>query len=165
MCYRSVNLFMAPIVGFTFTACDQIRQSISIVYHAAPWWKPAIIYKVYPRSFQVTNGDGIRDINGIIIRLDSLQSLGVNTTLLTPIYPSPQKYFGYDIWSNEAIDHRFGTMENLDPLLAAAKVDHIRALMDMVVNHTSDQSPWFIEIRSSRVNPKGNWYIWSNASQ
>ncbi len=127
---------------------------------SSPWWKHALVYEIYPRSFQDTNGDGIGDINGIIQRLGYLQSLRVNAIWLTPIYPSPQKDFGYDISNYEAIDPMFGTMVDFDHLLAAAKSHHIRVIMDMVMNHTSDQSPWFIESRSSRTNPKRDWYIW-----
>ncbi len=126
----------------------------------APWWKHAVIYEIYPRSFQDTNGDGIGDIDGIIQRLDYLQSLKVNAVWLTPIYPSPQVDFGYDISNYEAIDPLYGSMADFDRLIAAAKAHHIRIIMDMVMNHTSDQSPWFKESRSSRNNPKRNWYVW-----
>ncbi|MEJ2006861.1 MAG: alpha-glucosidase [Acidobacteriota bacterium] len=128
----------------------------------APWWKHAVIYEIYPRSFQDTNGDGIGDLNGIIKRLGYLQKLGVNAIWLTPIYPSPQVDFGYDISNYEAIDPMYGTMADFDRLLAEAKKHHIRVLMDMVLNHTSDRHPWFIESRSSRDNPKRDWYVWSN---
>jgi len=128
--------------------------------HPAPWWKHALVYEIYPRSFQDTNGDGIGDINGIIQRLGYLQNLGVNAIWLTPIYPSPQKDFGYDVANYQAIDPMFGTMADFDHLLAAAKAHHIRVIMDMVMNHTSDQSPWFKQSRSSRNNSKRNWYIW-----
>lgn len=138
------------------------KQMANHVTHATPWWQHAVIYEVYPRSFQDTNGDGIGDLKGIIERLGYLQKLGVNAIWLTPIYPSPQKDFGYDISNYEAIDPMFGTMADFDHLLAAAKAHHIRVIMDMVMNHTSDQSPWFKESRSSLHNPKRNWYIWRN---
>ena len=130
------------------------------VANAVPWWKHALIYEVYPRSFQDTNGDGIGDINGIIQRLDYLQSMRVNAVWLTPIYPSPLVDFGYDISNYEAIDPIYGSMADFDRLMTAAKAHHIRVIMDMVMNHTSDQSPWFQESRSSRTNPKRDWYIW-----
>lgn len=136
--------------------------AIAASQRTAPWWQHAIIYEIYPRSFQDSNGDGIGDINGIIQRLGYLQKLGVNAIWLTPIYPSPQKDFGYDISNYEAIDPMFGTMADFDRLLTAAKAHHIRIIMDMVMNHTSDQSPWFKESRSSLHNPKRNWYIWRN---
>lgn len=125
-----------------------------------PWWKHALIYEIYPRSFQDTTGDGIGDLNGITRRLDYLQSLGVDAIWLTPIYPSPQVDFGYDISNYEAIDPQYGTMADLDRLLAEAGKRHIRIIMDMVLNHTSDQHPWFLESRSSKTNPKRDWYIW-----
>ncbi len=127
---------------------------------ANPWWKHAVIYEIYPRSFQDSNGDGIGDLNGITARLDYLQGLGVNAIWLTPIYPSPQVDFGYDISNYEAIDPTYGTMADFDRLVAEAKKRNIRVIMDMVMNHTSDQDPWFIESRSSRDNPKRDWYVW-----
>jgi len=127
---------------------------------STPWWKHALIYEIYPRSFQDTTGDGVGDINGIIQRMDYLQRLGVNAVWLTPIYPSPLVDFGYDISNYEAIDPLYGSMADFDRLIAAGKTHHIRVIMDMVMNHTSDQSPWFQESRSSRTNPKRDWYIW-----
>jgi alpha-glucosidase len=127
---------------------------------ATPWWQHALIFEIYPRSFQDSNGDGVGDINGIIQRLNYLQSLKVNAIWLTPIYPSPLVDFGYDISNYEAIDPLYGSMADFDHLIAAARAHHIRVIMDMVMNHTSDQSPWFKESRSSRNNPKRDWYIW-----
>ena len=124
------------------------------------WWKHAVIYEIYPRSFQDSNGDGIGDLNGITDRLDYLRSLGVNAIWLTPIYPSPQVDFGYDISDYEAIDPQYGTMADFDRLVAEAKKRDIGIIMDMVMNHTSDKHPWFIEAKSSRTNPKRDWYIW-----
>ncbi|MGB7200173.1 MAG: alpha-amylase family glycosyl hydrolase, partial [Acidobacteriaceae bacterium] len=140
----------------------QASSSVSATQEtsSSPWWTHALVYEIYPRSFQDTNGDGVGDINGIIQRLGYLESLRVNAIWLTPIYPSPQKDFGYDISNYEAIDPMFGTMVDFDHLLAAAKAHHIRVIMDMVMNHTSDQSPWFKESRRSRTNPKRDWYIW-----
>jgi len=125
-----------------------------------PWWKHAVLYEIYPRSFQDSNGDGIGDINGITQRLDYLQSLGVDAIWLTPIYPSPQVDFGYDISDYESIDPQYGTLADFDNLVTRAKKRHIRVLMDMVMNHTSDKNQWFIESASSRTNPKRDWYIW-----
>jgi alpha-glucosidase len=127
---------------------------------AAPWWKHALIYEIYPRSFQDSNGDGIGDLNGITERLGYLEGLGVNAIWLSPAYPSPQVDFGYDISNYQAIDPMYGTLADFDHLMAEARQHHIRVLMDMVLNHTSDQHPWFIESRSSRSNPKRDWYIW-----
>ncbi len=125
-----------------------------------PWWKHAVIYEVYPRSFQDSNGDGIGDINGIASRLDYLKELGIDAIWITPMYPSPQVDFGYDIANYTAIDPQYGTMADFDHLMAEAKKRNIRVIMDWVPNHTSDQNQWFLESRSSRTNPKRDWYIW-----
>jgi len=127
------------------------------------WWKNAVIYEIYPRSFQDSNGDGIGDLNGITSRLEYLQKLGVNAIWLTPIYPSPQVDFGYDISDYEAIDTQYGTMADFDRLVAEAHKHGIRIIMDLVLNHTSDQDPWFKESASSRTNPKADWYVWRDA--
>jgi len=125
-----------------------------------PWWKHAVFYEIYPRSFQDSNGDGIGDLNGITQRLDYLQSLGIDAIWLTPIYPSPQVDFGYDVSDYTAIDPQYGTLADFDRLVQEASRRHIRILMDMVLNHTSDQHPWFEQSASSRDNPKRDWYIW-----
>ncbi len=124
------------------------------------WWKHAVLYEVYPRSFQDSNGDGVGDINGITSRLDYLKSLGVGAIWITPMYPSPQVDFGYDIADYEAIDPQYGTLADLDNLVKQAKSRGIRVIMDLVLNHASDQNPWFLESRSSRTNPKRDWYVW-----
>jgi len=129
---------------------------------ARPWWKGAIIYEIYPRSFQDSNGDGIGDLNGITSRLNYIKSLGVDAIWLTPIYPSPQVDFGYDIADYENVDSKYGTLRDFDRLVAEARKRHIRVIMDLVLNHTSDKHPWFIESASSRSSPKRNWYIWRN---
>ncbi|MGA3334275.1 MAG: alpha-glucosidase [Terracidiphilus sp.] len=124
------------------------------------WWKNAVIYEVYPRSFQDTNGDGIGDLNGITARLDYLKDLGVDAIWLTPVYPSPQVDFGYDISNYRDIDPQYGTLADFDRLVAEAGKRHIRVIMDMVMNHTSDQHEWFLQSRSSRDNPYRDWYCW-----
>ncbi len=124
------------------------------------WWKNAVIYEIYPRSFQDSNGDGIGDLNGITQRLDYLKTLGVDAIWLTPIYPSPQVDFGYDIADYEAIDPQYGTMADFDRLMTEANKRHIRVLMDMVMNHTSDKHKWFLESRSAQNNPYRDWYVW-----
>jgi alpha-glucosidase len=126
------------------------------------WWKHAVIYQIYPRSFQDSNGDGIGDLNGITSRLDYLQSLGVDAIWLNPIYPSPQVDFGYDISNYEAIDPQYGTMDDFDHLVQEAGRRNIRIIMDLVLNHTSDKDPWFIESASSKANPKQDWYMWAD---
>ena len=126
------------------------------------WWKNAVICEIYPRSYQDTNGDGIGDLNGITQHLDYLKSLGVDAIWLSPIYPSPQVDFGYDISDYEAIDPQYGTMADFDHLIAEANKRHIRILMDMVMNHTSDKHKWFLQSRSSKDNPYRNWYVWKD---
>jgi alpha-glucosidase len=125
-----------------------------------PWWKHAIIYEIYPRSFQDTNGDGMGDLNGITRRLDYLKDLGIDAIWVTPFYPSPQVDYGYDISDYTAIDPDYGTMADFDRLVREAKKRNIRVLMDFVMNHSSDQISWFKESRSSKTNPKRDWYIW-----
>jgi alpha-glucosidase len=125
-----------------------------------PWWKHAVIYEIYPRSFQDSNNDGIGDIKGIQSRLPYLKDLGIDAIWITPMYPSPQVDFGYDIADYETIDPQYGTMQDFDALMKEAKSRGIRVIMDVVLNHTSDQHPWFKESRSSRNNPKRDWYIW-----
>ena len=127
---------------------------------ARDWWKNAVIYEIYPRSFQDSNGDGIGDLNGITKRLDYLQKLGVDAIWLTPVYPSPQVDFGYDISDYKNIDPQYGTLADFDRLVAEAGKRHIRIVMDMVMNHTSDKHEWFIQSRSSRTNPYRDWYMW-----
>jgi alpha-glucosidase len=126
------------------------------------WWKNAVILEIYPRSFQDTNGDGIGDLNGITKRLDYLKSLGVDAIWLTPIYPSPQVDFGYDISDYEGIDPQYGTMADFDKLMAEANKRHIRVIMDMVMNHSSDKHKWFLQSRSSKNNPYRDWYVWKD---
>jgi alpha-glucosidase len=126
------------------------------------WWKHAMIYEIYPRSFQDSNGDGVGDLNGIRSRLDYLQQLGVDTIWIAPMYPSPQVDFGYDISDYETVDPAYGTLADFDQLQAAANQHHIRIVLDMVLNHTSDKHEWFIESASSRTNPKAGWYVWND---
>ena len=125
-----------------------------------PWWKNAVIYQIYPKSFQDSNGDGIGDLPGIMSHLDYLQKLGIDAIWLSPIYKSPGIDNGYDIADYEAIDPQYGTMQDMDRLISEAKKRGIRIIMDLVVNHTSDQHPWFIEARKSKDNPYRDFYIW-----
>jgi alpha-glucosidase len=126
------------------------------------WWKNAVIYEVYPRSFQDTNGDGVGDLNGITNRLDYLKDLGVDAIWLTPVYPSPHVDFGYDISNYIDIDPQYGTLADFDRLVVESKRRHIRVIMDMVMNHTSDQHEWFVQSRSSRNNLYRDWYCWQD---
>ena len=127
-----------------------------------PWWKHAVIYEIYPRSFQDSNGDGTGDLNGITQRLGYLHDLGVDTIWIAPMFPSPQVDFGYDISDYEAVDPQYGTMADMDKLIAEAKKHDIRVMLDMVLNHTSDKHKWFEESKSSKSNPKRDWYVWKD---
>jgi len=127
------------------------------------WWQSGVIYQVYPRSFQDTNGDGIGDLPGIEWRLDYLAGLGVDALWISPIFPSPMVDFGYDVADYTGVHPMFGTLADFDRLLAAAHDRELKILLDFVPNHSSDQHPWFRESRSSRTNPKRDWYIWRDA--
>ena len=158
-------LFIAAMVLTTAGQNAPDSQSITTVSNSTgsseqDWWKNSVLYEIYPRSFQDTNKDGIGDLNGISQRLDYLKRLGVDAFWLTPIYPSPQVDFGYDISDYENIDPQYGTMADFDRLISESNKRHIRIIMDMVMNHTSDQHKWFLESRSSRNNPYRDWYIW-----
>ncbi len=127
-----------------------------------PWWETGIIYQIYPRSFQDSNGDGIGDLKGIQSRLPYLQDLGITVIWLSPIYPSPMIDFGYDISDYTDIHPMFGTMDDFMELLEDVHRRGMKLILDFVPNHTSDQHPWFIESRSSRDNSKRGWYIWQD---
>ena len=128
------------------------------------WWKEAAVYQIYPRSFCDSNGDGIGDLNGILQKLDYLQELGADVLWLNPIYDSPNVDNGYDIRNYRAILAEFGTMEDFDRLLSEVHRRGMRLVMDLVVNHTSDQHPWFISSRSGRNSPCRDYYIWKDPS-
>jgi oligo-1,6-glucosidase len=129
----------------------------------AAWWKSAVVYQIYPRSFADSNGDGIGDLGGIIGRLDYVKALGVDVIWLSPVYRSPQADNGYDISDYRAIEPMFGTLAEFDLLLARVHELGMKLVMDLVVNHTSDEHPWFAESRSTRDSPKRDWYIWRDA--
>jgi len=133
---------------------EQSRTSI--------WWKHGIIYHIYPQSFMDTNGDGIGDLEGIIQKLDYLISLGINAIWLSPIYPSPMVDSGYDITNYKGIASVYGSMDDFKRLLEQAHSKGLKVIMDLVLNHTSDQHPWFLESKSSKENPKRDWYIWES---
>ncbi len=125
-----------------------------------PWWRHAVTYEVYVRSFADSNGDGVGDLEGIRRHLDYLAWLGVDAIWLTPFYRSPMADFGYDIADHTDVDPLFGTLDDMDRLLADAHARGIRVIVDYVPNHTSDRHPWFVESRASRSNPKRDWYFW-----
>jgi alpha-glucosidase len=127
-----------------------------------PWWKHALIYEIYPRSYQDSNGDGVGDLNGITSRLGYLKTLGVDAIWISPMYPSPQVDFGYDISNYENVDPQYGTLADMDRLIADAKKHGIRVCLDMVLNHTSDKHQWFLDAASSRTDAKHEWYVWND---
>lgn len=127
------------------------------------WWRGAVIYEIYPRSFQDTGGDGIGDLPGIVRRLPYLADLGVDAIWIAPFFASPMLDFGYDVSDYEAVDPMFGTLEDFDRLVAEAHRLGIKVMIDQVLSHTSDRHPWFAESRLSRENPKADWYVWADA--
>ncbi|TAL00444.1 MAG: DUF3459 domain-containing protein [Rhodospirillaceae bacterium] len=126
----------------------------------SPWWQRGVVYQIYPRSFQDSNGDGIGDLKGITDRLAYIAALGVDAIWLSPVYPSPMADFGYDVLDYVGIDPIFGTRDEFDILVATAHGLGLKIIMDLVPNHTSSAHPWFLESRASRANPKRDWYIW-----
>jgi alpha-glucosidase len=129
------------------------------------WWQAGVIYQIYPRSFQDTNGDGIGDLPGVIQRLDHVVSLGAGAIWISPIYPSPMADFGYDVADYCDVAPIFGSLADFDRLIAEAHSRGLRVILDFVPNHTSNQHPWFLESRSSRESPKREWYIWKDAGK
>jgi alpha-glucosidase len=127
------------------------------------WWQTGIVYQIYPRSYQDSNGDGVGDLPGITSRLDYLKWLGVTAIWISPCFPSPMKDFGYDVSDYRDIDPLFGTLDDFETLLSEAHKRGLKVILDFVPNHTSDQHPWFQESRSSRDNPKRDWYIWRDS--
>jgi alpha-glucosidase len=127
------------------------------------WWQKGVVYQIYPRSFQDTTGDGVGDLEGIRQRLEYLEWLGVDAVWISPVYPSPMADFGYDVADYTGIDPLFGRMEDIDRLIEEAHARGLKVIMDLVPNHSSNEHPWFLESRSSRDNPKRDWYIWEDA--
>ena len=136
------------------------KSQVKLDAEGHQWWQHAVFYEIYPRSFADSNSDGIGDLNGITAKLDYLKDLGVDAIWITPCFPSPQVDFGYDVADYENIDPMYGTLEDFERLASEAKKHNIRIIMDFVMNHTSDQHAWFKESRSSRDNPKRDWYLW-----
>ena len=161
--YAGVLLVLSESGAAHHMVWSQARPITIASANHDPWWKHALIYEIYPRSFQDSNGDGVGDLNGITERLPYLHALGVDAVWITPMYPSPQVDFGYDISDYENVDPQYGTLADFDRMLAAARKQNIRICLDMVMNHTSDKHKWFLESASSRTNPKSDWYVWHDA--
>ena len=131
----------------------------------SPWWKNAVVYQIYPRSFQDTNKDGIGDLQGIIMRLDYLEELGIDAIWLSPVCKSPQDDNGYDISDYQDIDPMFGSMEDMEQLITEARKHHIKIILDLVLNHSSDEHPWFLEAKKSKENPFHDYYVWRDGQK
>ena len=170
LCGYALSLALAACAVAPAVANAQSEPQAAQGTHAAAarpssgdiWWKHAVLYEIYPRSFQDTNGDGTGDLKGITERLGYLQRLGVDAIWIAPMFPSPQVDFGYDISDYKNVDPQYGTLADMDHLIAEAKKHNIRIMLDMVLNHTSDKDPWFIQSASSRDNPKSDWYMWAD---
>ena len=137
-------------------------RDISMTTQIAPWWREAIIYQVYPRSFLDTNGDGVGDLPGITAKLDYIASLGVDIVWISPFFTSPMKDFGYDVSDYCDVDPLFGTLADFDALIAKAHSVGLKIMIDQVLSHTAEAHPWFAESRKSRDNPKADWYVWAD---
>src|SRR5215470_3891318 len=124
------------------------------------WWQSGVIYQIYPRSFYDGNGDGVGDLGGILARLDYLADLGIDAIWISPFYPSPMADFGYDISNFTDVDPIFGDLPTFERVVEAAHKRNIRVIVDFVPNHSSDEHPWFLESRSSRGNPRRDFYVW-----
>ena len=155
--YYKLNFSKHKFIFFVFKLCAILAD---MNYY---WWQYGIIYQIYPRSFQDSDGDGIGDIQGIIVRLDYLKWLGVKAIWLSPVYPSPMADFGYDISDYKNIDPVYGDLTDFDELLTEVHARDMKLIMDLVPNHTSIEHPWFKESRSSGNNPKRDWYLWYDA--
>jgi alpha-glucosidase len=153
----SAALLCACLFGAIVSGQDKAR---TINGDRHDWWKHAVFYEIYPRSFADSNGDGIGDLNGITAKLDYLKDLGVSAIWITPCFPSPQVDFGYDVSDYQNIDPTYGTLADFDRLVREARKRRIRIILDFVLNHTSDQHPWFLDSRSSRMSAHRDWYIW-----
>ena len=146
--------------AIALTAAAYIQPTIVFGAENLSWWKKKPVYQIYPKSFLDTSGNGVGDLRGVISKLDHIKSLGAGAIWLTPIYPSPMVDNGYDISDYTAINPLFGNMADFDELIAEARARDIKIVMDLVFNHSSDKHPWFLESKSSRDNPKADWYIW-----
>ena len=170
---KKLHVLFLAVVAFVCLQSNPLNPAAAAQPAAAPettangyqprWWKEAVVYQIYPRSFQDSNGDGIGDLKGITSRLDYLQRLGVNVLWLSPHYDSPNADNGYDIRDYRKVMVEFGTMADFDAMLAGIKAHHMKLILDLVVNHTSDEHRWFVESRKSKDNPFRDYYIWKPA--
>ena len=151
--------------GLLSGKCRGQRRERRIMKKNMKWWQKAVLYQIYPKSFCDSNGDGIGDIPGIISKLDYLEKLGIDGIWLSPVYQSPQDDNGYDISDYQAVDPMFGTMEDMEKLIREAKKRGIRIIMDLVLNHTSDEHRWFAEAKKGRDNPWHDYYVWRDGEE
>ncbi|HVW98964.1 MAG TPA: alpha-amylase family glycosyl hydrolase, partial [Candidatus Babeliaceae bacterium] len=174
--YAAPPLLFLVIISLITGSCQSNSKTNEAMNNSSPdstetdsihrkWWKEAVVYQIYPMSFRDADGDGVGDLKGIISKLDYVKSLGVDVIWLNPVYQSPNKDNGYDISDYEAIMKQFGTMQDFDSLLTAMHKRGLKLVMDLVINHTSDQHPWFVQSRSSRNNPYRDYYHWWNAER
>src|SRR5579872_4611285 len=159
------RVVIAGLLLISGLSCHTLKNDQNKDMTDRKWWKEAVVYQIYPRSFMDSNGDGIGDLKGIISKLDYIKSLGVNVVWLNPIYSSPNDDNGYDVSDYRNIMKDFGTMADFDAMLKGLHDRKIRLVMDLVVNHTSDEHAWFRQSRSSRDNPYRNYYHWWNAER
>ena len=154
------SLLSSLLAVCLFTTFSQAQNQTKTDAEGHEWWQHAVFYELYPRSFADSNGDGIGDLKGITSKLPYLHDLGVDAIWISPCFPSPQVDFGYDVSDYENIDPMYGTLADFDTLQKQASSQGIRIILDLVVNHTSDKHPWFLESEKSKDNPKRDWYIW-----
>ena len=150
-------VFLLSILASSLIAFGQAKP---VDAEGHPWWQHAVFYEIYPRSFADSNNDGIGDLNGITSKMNYLHDLGVDAIWISPCFPSPQVDFGYDVSDYENIDPMYGTLADFDRMVSESKKHNVRIILDFVVNHTSDQHPWFLDSKSSRTAPHRDWYIW-----
>lgn len=159
-CGRILCGVLCVVCGLAIYGLAAAQTNKATDAEAAPWWKHAVFYEIYPRSFADSNNDGVGDLNGIASKLDYLKDLGVDAIWISPCFPSPQVDFGYDVSDYENIDPMYGTLADFDNLAKEAKKRGIHIILDFVVNHTSDRHPWFLDSKSSRTSAHRDWYIW-----
>ncbi|MGB9204739.1 MAG: alpha-glucosidase [Terriglobales bacterium] len=156
----SLTLPILALLPVLFCSLFAAAQAKPVDAEGHQWWQHAVFYEIYPRSFADSNNDGIGDLNGINSKMGYLHELGVDAIWITPCYPSPQVDFGYDVSNYENIDPMYGSLADFDRMVANGKKHHVRIIMDFVLNHTSDQHPWFLDSKSSRTSARRDWYIW-----